>query len=94
MQKNANKNLTNTETLSTSDNFTSTCLEHPLTKITQAQTGKAPWKPAKKKKKKKNRKGRKKVIVKRLEIGATTAITEVIRIKRMFMFLTRVWLKN
>ena len=42
--------------MSTTDNFTSTCLEHPLTKITQAQTGKAPWKPAKKKKKQKRKK--------------------------------------
>ena len=29
-KKNANKNLANTETLNTTDNFTSSCLEHPI----------------------------------------------------------------
>ena len=44
--------------------------------------------------KRKNRKRRKKITKKRLQIGRTTTRTEIIRIKRMFIFFATAWLKN
>ena len=39
-KKNANKNLANKKTLSTTDNFTSTCFEHPQNEKYESQNGK------------------------------------------------------
>ena len=39
-KKNTNKNLANTKTLSTTDNFTSTCFEHPKNKKNASANGK------------------------------------------------------
>ena len=39
-KKNTNKNLANMETLSTTDNFTSTCFEHPKNEKNESPNGK------------------------------------------------------
>ena len=75
--------------MSTTDNFTSTCFEHPKNEKYESQNGKNTSEANEKKKQKKKRK---KIITKRLQIGTTR--TEIIRIKRMFIFLATVSLKN
>ena len=87
-KKNTNKNLANTKTLSTTDNFTRTCLEHPKNEKYKSQNGKNTSEANEKKKQKK----RKKIITKRLQIGTTRI--KIIRIKQMFIFLATAWLKN
>ena len=90
-EKNANKNLSKTKTLNTTDTFISTCFEHATkTKRTQAQTEKTRQKLTKRK----TRKRRKKIIAMALQIGTTATRTEIIRIKRMFIFLVTAWLKK
>ena len=91
-KKNANKNLSNTKTLSTTDTFTSTCSEHPINENNASTNGKNTSEANEKKKK--NRKRRKKIIAMGLQIGTTTTRPEIIRIKRMFIFLVTAWLKN
>ena len=56
-KKNANKNLANTKTLSTTDNFTSTCFEHPKNEKYESQNGKNTSKANEKKKQKKKERG-------------------------------------
>ena len=87
-KKNTNKNLANTKTLSTTDNFTSTCLEHPKNEKYESQNGKNTSEANEKKKQKKKRK---KIITKRLQIGTTR--TEIIRII-LNIFLATASLKN
>ena len=62
----------------------------PKTKRTRAQTEKTRQRLTKRK----NRKTRKKIITKRLQIGTTTTGTEIIRIKRILIFLATAWLKS
>ena len=52
-KKNTNKNLANTKTLSTTDNFTSTCFEHPKNEKYESQNGKNTSEANEKKKQKK-----------------------------------------
>ena len=52
-KKNTNKNLANTKTLSTTDNFTSTCFEHPKNEKNESPNGKNRSEPNEKKKQKK-----------------------------------------
>ena len=54
-KKNTNKNLANTKTLSTTDNFTSTCLEHPKNEKYKSQNGKNTSEANEKKKQKKKK---------------------------------------
>ena len=89
-KKNANKDLTNTKTLNTTDNFASTYFEHPVNEKSASTNGKKRRKLAKRK----TRKRRKKIIAVRLQIGTTTTRTEIMRIKLMFIFLATAWLKN
>ena len=84
--KNANKNLTNTKTLSTTDNFTCACQEHPINENIVSTNGKNTSKASEK--------SEKKIIVMRLQIGTATTMSEIIRIKRMFIFMAIGWLKN
>ena len=81
-KENANKSFPNTITLSTIDNFTSTCFEYPVNKKIASTTEKSSRKLAKRN----TRKGKKKVIVK--------IKTKIIGIRQMFMFLATVWLKK
>ena len=55
-KKNTSKNLADTKTLSTTDNFTSTCYEHPKNEKNASAKGKI-ISEANKKKKQKKRKG-------------------------------------
>ena len=55
-KENANKSFSSTKTLSTMDNFTSTCFEHPVNKKIASTTGKISWKLVKKKENKKKTK--------------------------------------
>ena len=55
-KKNTNKNLADTKTLSTTDNFTSTCYEHPKNEKNARAKGKI-ISEANEKKKQKKRKG-------------------------------------
>ena len=57
-KENANKSFSSTKTLSTMDNFTSTCFEHPVNKKIASTTGKISWKLVKKKENKKKQKKR------------------------------------
>ena len=76
--------------MSTVDNFTSTCFEHPKNEKNAGANGKTRRRLTKRK----GRKRRKKIITMRLQIGITTTRTKIIRIKRMFIFLATAWLKN
>ena len=55
-KKNTSKNLADTKTLSTTDNFTSTCYEHPKNEKNESAKGKI-MSEANEKKKQKKRKG-------------------------------------
>ena len=54
-KKNANKNLAITKTLSTNDNFTSTCFEHPKNEKYDSKNGKNTSEANEKKKQKKKK---------------------------------------
>ena len=54
-KKNTNKNLANTKTLSTTDNFTSTCFEHPKNEKEKSPNGKNTSEANEKKKQKKKK---------------------------------------
>ena len=54
-KKNANKNLANTKTLSTTDNFTSTCFEHPINEKIASTNGKNTSEAIKKENRKRRR---------------------------------------
>ena len=54
-KKNANKNLADTNTLSATDNFTSTCFEHPKNKKNESPNGKNTSEAKEKKKQKKKK---------------------------------------
>ena len=74
-KRNTSKNVANMITLSTTDNFTSTCFEHPKNEKNASTNGKNTSEANEKKKK---RKRRKKIITMRLQIGTTAMKIEVI----------------
>ena len=73
-KKTTNKNLANTKTLSTTDNFSSTCFEHPKNQKNANANGKD---TSEANEKKKTEKRRKKIITVRLQIGTTTPRTDI-----------------
>ena len=84
-KKSTNKNLANTKTLSITDNFTSKCFEHTKNKKNASANGKNTSGTNEKKK------HNKKISTIRLQIGTTATRIEIIKIKRMFLFLATVW---